>query len=89
MAVDIPAQAGNWPGQAENGDDGDGANGVPPGPAAPKKIKKQGLMLQDTRTELRDDELIASRNNYLKVRLISVDRRAATQGGSVFRSNRK
>lgn len=71
MVVDIPAQVGDVPGQAEAGEAGNGVDGVPPGPAAPKKNKKRGLMLQDTRTELRDDELIDSRNNYLKVRLIS------------------
>jgi hypothetical protein len=37
-------------------------------PAVPKKIKKKPGVVQDTRTELRDDELLANRNNYLKVR---------------------
>ncbi|KAF8605081.1 hypothetical protein BDV93DRAFT_605577 [Ceratobasidium sp. AG-I] len=66
MAIDIPEQAEGFPGQVENGEGGEGGDGAPPGPAAPKKAKKQKSALQDTRTELRDDELIASRNNYLK-----------------------
>ncbi|KAG8713540.1 isopentenyl-diphosphate delta-isomerase idi1 [Ceratobasidium sp. 423] len=35
-------------------------------PAAPKKPKKKIGAIQDHRTELTDDELIANRNNYIK-----------------------
>ncbi|CAE6424929.1 unnamed protein product [Rhizoctonia solani] len=35
-------------------------------PTAPKKAKKKARAIQDRHTELTDDELIASRNNYLK-----------------------
>lgn len=43
---------------------GGGQEAAPP--PAPKKSKKKDRVVQDTRTELRDDELMASRNNYLK-----------------------
>ena len=71
MAVDIPDQAEGSPEQAENSEGGADGDGAPPRPAAPKKSKKQKPAVQDTRTELRDDELIASRNNYLKVIFLS------------------
>ncbi|KAF8707861.1 Isopentenyldiphosphate isomerase, partial [Rhizoctonia solani] len=35
-------------------------------PLGPKRPKKKAGVIQDRRTELTDDELIASRNNYLK-----------------------
>ncbi|CAE6385555.1 unnamed protein product [Rhizoctonia solani] len=35
-------------------------------PPGPKRPKKKAGVIQDRRTELTDDELIASRNNYLK-----------------------
>ncbi|ELU41722.1 hypothetical protein AG1IA_04252 [Rhizoctonia solani AG-1 IA] len=35
-------------------------------PPVPKRPKKKAGVIQDRRTELTDDELIASRNNYLK-----------------------
>jgi hypothetical protein len=60
----LQGQVEGAPAQVAAGQDGEG-DGAPP--AAPKKPKKRAGVVQDTRTELRDDELMANRNNYLKV----------------------
>ncbi|CAE6462959.1 unnamed protein product [Rhizoctonia solani] len=52
-------------------------------PAAPKKPKKKKVgAIQDSRTELTDDELIASRNNYIQASSYSIELRRQERDAS-------
>ncbi|QRW19285.1 cohesin subunit rad21 [Rhizoctonia solani] len=54
----------NFPDPPQAGNVVDEHKHIPP--PGPKRPKKKAGVIQDRRTELTDDELIASRNNYLK-----------------------